>query len=89
MNQPQVYTCPPAGEPPSCLPHPTPSQCSTLSQSMEYRAPVSYSKFPQALYFTYGDVYVSALFCLSHPLLPLLYLSNGLLKKCIFCFRGH
>ena len=43
------------------LPCPTPSHHSRLSQSTQFELPVSYSKFPLAIYFTYGNVYVSML----------------------------
>ena len=56
ISQPQVYVCPLPLEPLSHLPtHPTPLGC--------HRAllPVSFSKFPPAIYWTYGDVYSSVL----------------------------
>ena len=40
--------------------HPTPPHPSRLSQSKEFELPESHSKFPLAIYFTYG-VYVSML----------------------------
>ena len=43
------------------LPPPTPSHPSKLSQSTRSELPESYSKFPLATYFMYGDVYVSLL----------------------------
>ena len=39
------------------LPSPTPSHPSGLSQSSGFELPASYSKFPLALYFKYGDIY--------------------------------
>ena len=56
ISQPQVYVCPLPLEPLSHLPtHPTPLGC--------HRAllPASYSQFPLAIYFTYGNVYSSVL----------------------------
>ena len=38
---------------------PSPSHPSRLSQSTGFRFPASYSKLPLAIYFTYGNVYVS------------------------------
>ena len=46
------------------LPPPTPSHSSRLSQSTRFELPVSYSKFSWAIYFSYGNVYISVL--LSH-----------------------
>ena len=43
------------------LPPPTSSHASRLSQSTRSELPVSYSKFPLAIYFTYSNVYVSML----------------------------
>ena len=40
------------------LPCPTPSHPSRLSQSTRFELPVSYSKFPLAIYFIYGNAYV-------------------------------
>ena len=54
MNQPQVYVCPLSLESPSrLLPHPTPLGC--------HRAPIWIPWVPLAVYFTYGNVYVSPL----------------------------
>ena len=53
------------------LPPPSPSHPSRLSQSTGFGIPMSYSKFPLAISFTYGNVCVSVLFSQSsHPLLP-------------------
>ena len=57
-NQPWVYIHPLPLEPTF---HPIPSHPSRLSQSPRLELPVSHSKFPLALYFTYGSVYVSML----------------------------
>ena len=76
MNQPQVYICPFPLEPPSTLPpHPIPSHPippnPVLSAATEHWVcPVPYSKFPQAVCFTYGNVHVSVLFSLFIPPLP-------------------
>ena len=43
------------------LPPPTPSHSSRLSQSTWFELPASYSKFPLAIYFACGNVYVSGL----------------------------
>ena len=51
----------------SLLP-PTPSHPSRLSQSTRCELPVSYNKFPLAISFTYGNIYVSML--LSQFILP-------------------
>ena len=56
---------PPSG---TSLPHPTPSHPSRLSQNTGFELS-SYSKFRLAIYFAYGDVYVSML--LSQFLPPL------------------
>ena len=37
---------------------PTPSHSFRLPQSPRFKFPVSHSKFPLAIYFTYGNVYV-------------------------------
>ena len=57
------------------VPSPTSSHPSRLSQSTRFELPASYSKFPQAVYFTYGNVYFSVpLSVRPHPLLPQLCL---------------
>ena len=43
------------------LPSLTPSHPSGLSQSTRFELPVSYSKFPLAIYFIHGSIYVSKL----------------------------
>ena len=59
MKWPELYICPLPPESPSCLPpHPTPLGC---HKPLGFGFPVSYSKFPLAVYFTYGHVYVSML----------------------------
>ena len=60
MNWQQVYLCPLALD--SALPPPTPSHPSRMLQSTSFGLPASYSKLPQALCFTYGNVYVSMVF---------------------------
>ena len=66
INQPYVYTCPLLPESASHFPPcPNPLGC--------HRAQVaSYSEFPLAIYFTYGNVYVSALLSI-HPTLSFRY----------------
>ena len=76
MNQPQVYMCTLPLEPsshPDHHGHPL-NSIPFLQVVTEHRVelPVTYGKFPLALYFTFGNVYVSKLLSLSHPLLPLL-----------------
>ena len=46
---------------------PSPPHPSRLSQSTSFGIPASYSKFPLAGYFAYGDVYVSTLLSQSVP----------------------
>ena len=59
QHEPQASTRSLPLKPPSQLPpYPTPLGCHSFG------FPASYSKFPLALYFTYGNVYVSIL--LSH-----------------------
>ena len=53
----------------SLLP-PTPSHPSRLSQRTWFELPTSYSKFPLAICFTYGNVYVSMLLSQFIPLSP-------------------
>ena len=43
------------------LPPPSPPHPSRLSQSTRFELPASYSKFPLAIYFTYGNGYVAML----------------------------
>ena len=47
-----------------CLPLKSlaPSRPSRLSQRIDFGFPTSYSNFPLAICFTYGNVYVSVLF---------------------------
>ena len=52
--------CPPNW---TSLPPPSPSRSSRLSQSTRFELPVSYSKLPLAICFTYGNVYVSMIHC--------------------------
>ena len=51
------------------LPPPTPCHPSRLSQSPWFKLPASYSKIPLAIYFTYGNIYVSMLLSQIIPLL--------------------
>ena len=93
MNQPQVYICPLPLEPPSHLP-PIPSLQVVTEHQVEL--PVSYSKFPLAVCFTYGNEYVSMMFfsSSSHPLLPPLCpqvycLSASSLLPCRQVYQHH
>ena len=75
MNQPQVYTCLlPPEPPPISLPIPP------LYVSTEHwiELPVSHSKFPLAIYFTYGNVYASKLFSQLITLFPSCTVSTSL-----------
>ena len=70
----------------SSLPPPTPSHPSRLSQSTDVELPASYSKFPLAGYFIYGDVYTSVwLFQFIPPLLSPLC-PQTVLSVCISIF---
>ena len=77
MNQPLVYKC-------SLLLEPSPVTASRLSQSTGFELPASYSKFPLATDFTYGNVRLHAtLFIHLTPLLPWQYTSltlNGFIS---------
>ena len=59
---------------------PTPSYPSRLSQSTRFELPVSYSKFPLAIYFTYDKVYVSILL----PIHPTLSFPNCVHKSVLW-----
>ena len=61
-----IYMFPPLEPPSHLLPHPMPLSC----QSSSFGLPVSYGKFPLAIYFTYGSVCISTL--LSHNMSLLL-----------------
>ena len=60
------------------LASPTPSHLTSLSQSTGFELPVSYSKFPLAIYFIYGNVYVSMLLSQCVPPSPSLAVSRSL-----------
>ena len=68
MNQPSVYTCPLAFEPPS---HSSSIPPLWLVTEHWVELPVLYNNFPLAIYFTYGDVYVSMLLSQFVPPFPL------------------
>ena len=53
-----IYISPPSQ---TSLPPPSTSYPSRLSQSTGFGFPLSYSKFLLAIYFTYGNIYVSML----------------------------
>ena len=71
--------------PPSwtCLPPLIPSHPSRMSQSTSFELPKSYSKFPPAIYFTYGKVYVSMLLSI-HATLFFYYVD-----KLVLCLHLH
>ena len=82
MNQPQVYIGPLPSKRPSLLPptcHP-----SRLSRSTGFGFPASYSKFPRAIYFTYGSVCVSVLFSQLIPPSPSSTASKSLFFMSVF-----
>ena len=60
MNQSLVYTCPLPSLMPSHLPSHLPPHEVVTEHWVEL--PASHSQFPLAIYFTYGNVYVSMLF---------------------------
>ena len=75
MNQPQVYTCPLPPEPPPGSLHIPPLYVGT-EHWIELL--VSHSKFPLAIYFTYGNVYASKLFSQLITLFPSCTVSTSL-----------
>ena len=81
----QQYMCPSYSEPP--LLHPSPSHPSALSQRTGFGRSASCTELALALYFTYGNVYVSVLFSSIIPPSPL-PLSPEVcpLCLCLFCF---
>ena len=62
-----VHISPPSW---TSLPPPSPFCCSSLSQSTRFELPVSYSKFPLAMCFIHGHVYVSMLLAQFAPPSP-------------------
>ena len=62
-----VHISPPSW---TSLPPPSPFCCSSLSQSTRFELPVSYSKFPSAMCFIHGHVYVSMLLAQFAPPSP-------------------
>ena len=83
MNQSQVYICPLPFEPPSHLPPISPLCVITEHW---FALPESYSKFPLAICFTYGSVYVSMLLS---PFVPPSLSLTLCLKVCSLCLRLH
>ena len=67
MNWPKVYICSLPLEPSSLL-HPIPPQQIVTEHWIEL--PASYSKFPLAINFTYGNMYVSMLLSQFSPPSP-------------------
>ena len=66
------------------LPPPTPSHPSRLSQSTRFEFPTSYSKFPLAVYFPAGNVWVSVLLSRFIAPSPSCALSTSLLSMSVF-----
>ena len=67
------------------IPPPSPFHPSRLSQSTSFGLPVSYSKFPLAIYSTHSNVYVSCYSLIASPLLP----SRLCLNACSLCVDLH
>ena len=78
------------------LPPPTPSRPSRLLQSTGFQLPVSYSKFPLAVYFTYIHIFISQC-CQNIPKRMLRFaFYSAMYQKLLFslrelfaCFRNH
>ena len=69
------------------LPPPSPSHPARLSQSTSFRSPASYSKLSLAIYFTYGNVYVSMLLSQFIPPFSSLTVSTSLFSiPCLHCW---
>ena len=88
MNQPQVDICPLPLEPPS---HPIPPlQIITV---LWFEFPESYTKFPLAIYSSYGSVCVFPCYSFhsSHPLLPLtcIHVSSMSASPLLPCKQVH
>ena len=90
-NQSQGYICSPTLEPSSHLP-PPPPPCS-LSQ---VELPVLYSKFPLAMYFTHGNVFISVLLSQFSPpfscpaeSMRLSCMSESLFPPCKYVHQYH
>ena len=72
------------------IPSSTPSHPSKLSESTDFEFPASYIRLPVAMYFTYGNVYVSMLFSqIIPPLLPSLCPKVCSLWLCLFCCPAY
>ena len=69
--------------------HLIPSHFSRLSQSTGCELPVSYSRFPLAIYFTHGNVFQCCSPSSSHTLLPLLCPQVCSLCVCLYCFPAY
>ena len=78
------------------LASPTPSHLASLSQSAGFELPVSYSKFPLAVYFTYIHIFISQC-CQNIPKRMLRFaFYSAKYQKLLFslrelfaCFRNH
>ena len=83
MNQPQVYVYPLLLEPPSYLPtHPKPLGCRRALDLSSLRN----RKFPRAVCFTYGNVYVSVLLSQFVPPSPPLTVTTRLFSVSVSPF---
>ena len=66
---------------------PSPSHSSRLTQSTSFVYPVTYSKFPLAIYFTHGNIYISMLLFQIIPSSPSFTISKSLCSLFAFPFR--
>ena len=80
-DQPQVYICPLPPEPSSHLP----PLWVVTEHWLEF--PVSHSKLPLAIYFTYGNVYISKLFSQLIPPSPSPTVSTSLFSMSLSIFN--
>ena len=75
-----IYMSPP---PWTSLPPPTPLHPSRLSQSTRFENPVLYWKFPLAIYFAYGNTFVSLWHSQFVPHFPFPTVSTSLFSVCV------
>ena len=64
-------------------PPPSPSHPSRSSLSTSFGFPESYRKFPLAIYFTYGNIYISVLL---YQIIPLFSLPYHVQKPVFYVF---